>query len=352
MRNQQLDDYTVQQVISRLIIPFERWDAYRFGIIDAKGRVLKKKASLRTKQEQDSWGYIDIMCCNLKKILNSYPTTQMKMAQLNNILTANLPTTIGQPPTYPLSHLNNFFLLKEENELKIKKHDVEGGYRYEIEHNSNGQKHTARVAVIPNYTDKTVATIAVFSDHPKPKQKFKAAVVRQVMKRISADTGVKTFIGGRITGAGRGRQQEVKIKEEFVVKDHGKFVTVDVHDRENNNPYVAATRIIKGTNNRAGGPHAERVRVDMEYRGKGVANQMYDKAEEVLGQKLVPSHTQSSDAQRMWKRRLQKEDAPANSAGGGAIAGIGVGPQGEPPVVKKNLRTRLFKRLQLSHGNC
>ena len=33
---------------------------------------------------------------------------------------------------------------------------------------------------------------------------------------------------------------------------------------------------------------------------------------------------------------LQKEDAPANSAGGGAVAGIGVGPDGEPGVkVKK-----------------
>jgi hypothetical protein len=33
-----------------------------------------------------------------------------------------------------------------------------------------------------------------------------------------------------------------------------------------------------------------------------------------------------------------KEDAPTNSAGGGGIAGIGVGPNGEPPVSVKTQR--------------
>lgn len=46
------------------------------------------------------------------------------------------------------------------------------------------------------------------------------------------------------------------------------------------------------------------------------------------------------------------EDAPANSAGGGAIAGIGIGPKGEPGVTKKqakkykkkNKETKTFSR--------
>jgi hypothetical protein len=32
-----------------------------------------------------------------------------------------------------------------------------------------------------------------------------------------------------------------------------------------------------------------------------------------------------------------KEDAPVNNVGGGAIAGVGVGPQGEPGVKKRKL---------------
>ena len=44
------------------------------------------------------------------------------------------------------------------------------------------------------------------------------------------------------------------------------------------------------------------------------------------GKKLVPNCVPDEE---------QKEDAPANSAGGGGIAGIGVGPDGEPGVMPK-----------------
>lgn len=37
-----------------------------------------------------------------------------------------------------------------------------------------------------------------------------------------------------------------------------------------------------------------------------------------------------------------KEDVPTNNAGGGAVAGIGVGPQGEPGV-RKFAGSRVFK---------
>ena len=33
---------------------------------------------------------------------------------------------------------------------------------------------------------------------------------------------------------------------------------------------------------------------------------------------------------------MQKEDAPVNAVGGGQIAGVGIGAQGEPGVKKKN----------------
>jgi hypothetical protein len=45
-----------------------------------------------------------------------------------------------------------------------------------------------------------------------------------------------------------------------------------------------------------------------------------------------------------------EEDAPANAAGGGAIAGIGVGPQGEPgvqPGTQQNILARMLRRKAL-----
>ena len=38
--------------------------------------------------------------------------------------------------------------------------------------------------------------------------------------------------------------------------------------------------------------------------------------------------------------RLLEDGAPTNSAGGGAVAGIGVGPQGEPPVTRRTMLKR------------
>lgn len=39
-----------------------------------------------------------------------------------------------------------------------------------------------------------------------------------------------------------------------------------------------------------------------------------------------------------------KEDVPGNAVGGGAVAGLGVGPQGEPPMKKKRVLKR-FKEM-------
>lgn len=46
-----------------------------------------------------------------------------------------------------------------------------------------------------------------------------------------------------------------------------------------------------------------------------------------------------------------KEDAPTNSAGSGGVAGIGVGPQGEPGVPKKKkLRSIVMSKKPLSRN--
>lgn len=42
-------------------------------------------------------------------------------------------------------------------------------------------------------------------------------------------------------------------------------------------------------------------------------------------------------------KTVTKEEAPANAVGGGNVAGLGVGAQGEPPVVK---RKRILKRFK------
>tara|TARA_B100000029_G_scaffold502111_1_gene576796 strand:- start:1302 stop:1841 length:540 start_codon:yes stop_codon:yes gene_type:complete len=58
------------------------------------------------------------------------------------------------------------------------------------------------------------------------------------------------------------------------------------------------------------------------------------------------------DKETGYKHKVVTEDAPANSAGGGNIAGIGVGPDGEPGVhvkkkKKENPLTKLISRFRV-----
>lgn len=73
------DLYLVTQFIQRLLLPFSEWPAYKLGIIDENGRVIKKRAALRSGPEKDSWGHFDVLVCNLKKLLAKIPGGSSKL---------------------------------------------------------------------------------------------------------------------------------------------------------------------------------------------------------------------------------------------------------------------------------
>ena len=68
-----VDLFLVYQFIKRLATPFKEWDAYKTGIIDEKGNLLKKTKDLTTREEKDSWGKFDLMILKLKKLLEKIP---------------------------------------------------------------------------------------------------------------------------------------------------------------------------------------------------------------------------------------------------------------------------------------
>ena len=79
--NRFVDLFLVYQFMKRLITPFEKWPAFKLGIIDKDGKVLIPKKNL--SQEGDrAWGYFDIVCANLKKILAKIPGGKSKLGSL------------------------------------------------------------------------------------------------------------------------------------------------------------------------------------------------------------------------------------------------------------------------------
>lgn len=66
------DAFLVYSFMKRLVLPFNKWPAYKAGVIDEHGNVLKTRKSL-TQQELRSWGRYDIMVANLKKLIAKIP---------------------------------------------------------------------------------------------------------------------------------------------------------------------------------------------------------------------------------------------------------------------------------------
>ena len=80
--NPLVDMFLTYQFLKRINTPFEEWDAYKMGIIDKNGKVLKKKKQLKTAQQRAAWGYFDIVTCNLKKMLAKVPGGQSQTGTL------------------------------------------------------------------------------------------------------------------------------------------------------------------------------------------------------------------------------------------------------------------------------
>lgn len=75
-----VDLFMVYQFVRRLATPFNEWEAYKLGIIDADGNVLKKRKDLKTVKERDSFGVFDVMVLNLKKLLAKVPGGSSRIA--------------------------------------------------------------------------------------------------------------------------------------------------------------------------------------------------------------------------------------------------------------------------------
>jgi hypothetical protein len=75
-----IDLFLVYSFIRRLVTPFKEWEAYKLGIIDERGNVLKKRKELRRQEEVRAFGVFDVMILNLKKLLEKLPAGQTRLA--------------------------------------------------------------------------------------------------------------------------------------------------------------------------------------------------------------------------------------------------------------------------------
>ena len=90
------DLYFLYSFLKRLTTPFEDSNAFQLGIIDEKGKVLKKRRTLKTAEERDAYTLMDTLIFNLKKIMAKVPFGNTKL----------------------MSYAASLFLLKEQKNFK------------------------------------------------------------------------------------------------------------------------------------------------------------------------------------------------------------------------------------------
>ena len=73
-----VDAFIAYKFIKIISTPFDQTDAYKLGIIDAKGTVLKKRKDLTLGTEKKAYTIFHQIGWNLKRILNKIPGTKSR----------------------------------------------------------------------------------------------------------------------------------------------------------------------------------------------------------------------------------------------------------------------------------
>jgi len=74
------DAIIVYQLIKMLATEWKDTEAFKLGIIDENGNVLKKRKTLKTQNEKNAFTLFHVMAFNLKKLLEKLPFGKTKLA--------------------------------------------------------------------------------------------------------------------------------------------------------------------------------------------------------------------------------------------------------------------------------
>lgn len=187
-----VDTYITYQFIRILTLTWEEMPAYKYGIIDDKGKLLRKYSTLRTNDEKDSYTIFHRVVWNLKRILEKLPFGRTKLASY----AAGL--FLLKEKVDSKSQLeNNFkdFLLEEGLDSQIEKEILK------IELNDSVIKKGEYVLLINNFNQKEGDIIEVIEDTRPSHNIFGMDVYSAKLKKSGEDimfskNDVKRLLGG------------------------------------------------------------------------------------------------------------------------------------------------------------
>jgi len=136
--NRLVNAFVIYKFLKLLVLPFEKTEAYKLGIIDKDGNYLKKQGDLKTSQEKLASNIFTRLVWNIKKILEKIPFGKTKIASLATALylIREESEKIGADGEIIqeafLSHIS------EEYDINIREEVLEEQRKILIKENSNG----------------------------------------------------------------------------------------------------------------------------------------------------------------------------------------------------------------------
>jgi len=130
--------FTVFKFIKIISDPFTKMEAYKLGIIDAKGNFLKKVEELKTSKEMNAASPFNRLMINLKKIIQKVPDPRLK-SMLRTLPTAMIllkdeAEKIGANGEVVLSEMIEYL---KENGIQIKPITINEEFENFIRKNQN-----------------------------------------------------------------------------------------------------------------------------------------------------------------------------------------------------------------------
>ena len=75
-----LNLYFIYKFLRILTTPFDKTEAFELGIVDAKGKILKRRKKLKTQKEKDSYTTMHMLVWKLKRLLEKIPFGKSRLA--------------------------------------------------------------------------------------------------------------------------------------------------------------------------------------------------------------------------------------------------------------------------------
>ena len=123
-----VDLFLVYNMVKRLATPFNEWEAYKRGIIDERGKILKSRKDLRTIKERDAFGLYDLMILKLKRLVEKIPGGKTRLgsyaAALYLVKEGKLYTEDISDKVLEEGFMRHYTTLSENNDINLRFEEI------------------------------------------------------------------------------------------------------------------------------------------------------------------------------------------------------------------------------------